>query len=40
MRRHFQKVSQDFETDEQFQLPEPQPLMSAKSYKTKIVEPL
>ena len=33
------KVSQDFETDEQFQLPEPQPLMSAKSYKTKIVEP-
>lgn len=35
----FKKVSQDFETDEQFQLPEPQPLMSAKSYKTKIVEP-
>lgn len=35
----FKKLSQDFETDEQFQLPEPQPLMSAKSYKTKIVEP-
>ena len=35
----FKKVSQDFETDEQFQLPESQPLMSAKSYKTKIVEP-
>lgn len=35
----FKKASQDFETDEQFQLPEPQPLMSAKSYKTKIVEP-
>ena len=34
----FKKLSQDFETDEQFQLPEPQPLMSAKSYKTKIVE--
>ncbi len=35
----FKKLSQDFETDEQFQLPDPQPLMSAKSYKTKIVEP-
>ena len=35
----FKKVSQDFETDEQFQLPEPQPLMSAKTYKAKIVEP-
>lgn len=35
----FKKITQDFETDEQFQLPEPQPLMSAKSYKTKIVEP-
>jgi len=35
----FKKLSQDFESDEQFQLPEPQPLMSAKSYKTKIVEP-
>lgn len=35
----FKKLSQDFETDEQFQLPEPQPLMSAKSYKTKVVEP-
>lgn len=35
----FKKVSQDFETDEQFQLPEPQALMSAKSYKTKVVEP-
>lgn len=35
----FKKLSQGFETDEQFQLPEPQPLMSAKSYKTKIVEP-
>lgn len=35
----FKKVSQDFETDEQFQLLEPQPLMSAKTYKAKIVEP-
>lgn len=35
----FKKLSQDFETDEQFQLPEPQPLMSAKNYKTKIIEP-
>ena len=35
----FKKVSQDFETDEQFQLPDPQPLMSAKLYKTKLVEP-
>lgn len=35
----FKKVSQDFETDEQFQLPDPQPLMSAKSYKTKVIEP-
>lgn len=35
----FKRLTQDFETDEQFQLPEPQPLMSAKSYKTKIVEP-
>lgn len=35
----FKKLSQDFETDEQFRLPEPQPLMSAKNYKTKIVEP-
>ena len=35
----FKKISQDFETDEQFQLPEPQPLMTAKTYKTKIVEP-
>ena len=35
----FKKVFQDFETDEQFQLPEPQPLMSAKTYKAKIVEP-
>ena len=35
----FKNLSQDFETDEQFQLPEPQPLMSAKSYKTKIIEP-
>ena len=35
----FKQLSQSFETDEQFQLPEPQPLMSAKSYKTKIVEP-
>ena len=35
----FKQLSQDFETDEQFQLPEPQPLMSAKSYKTKIIEP-
>lgn len=35
----FKKVSQDFETDEQFQLPELQGFMTAKNYKTKIVEP-
>ena len=35
----FKKVSQDFETDEQFRLSDPQSLMSAKSYKAKIVEP-
>ena len=35
----FKHLSQNFETDEQFQLPDPQPLMSSKSYKTKIVEP-
>ncbi len=35
----FKQLTQNFETDEQFQLPESQPLMSAKSYKTKIVEP-
>lgn len=35
----FKKVSQDFETDEQFQLPEPRDFMTAKNYKTKIVEP-
>ena len=35
----FKQLSQNFETDEQFQLPEPQPLMSAKSYKAKVVEP-
>ena len=35
----FKQLTQNFETDEQFRLPEPQPLMTAKTYKTKIVEP-
>ena len=35
-----QKVEQALDTDAVFQLPEPQGLMSAKSYKTKIAEPL
>lgn len=34
------KISETFETDPQYQLPEPTALMSAKSYKTKYVEPL
>lgn len=35
-----QKVEQALETDAAFQLPEPQGLMTAKSYKTKVAEPL
>ena len=35
-----QKVEQALDTDEAFQLPDPQGLMSAKSYKTRIAEPL
>ena len=34
------KITETFETDPQYQLPEPTALMSAKSYKTKFVEPL
>ena len=34
------KISEAFETDLEYKLPEPQGLMSAKSYKTKFVEPL
>lgn len=34
------KITETFETDQQYQLPEPTALMSAKSYKTKFVEPL
>lgn len=35
-----QKVEQALDTDAAFQLPEPQGLMTAKSYKTKVAEPL
>ena len=35
-----QKVEQALDTDEAFQLSEPQGLMTAKSYKTKVAEPL
>ncbi|MCQ4022929.1 MULTISPECIES: plasmid recombination protein [unclassified Ruminococcus] len=35
-----QKVEQALDTNAAFQLPEPQGLMSAKSYKTKVAEPL
>lgn len=35
-----QKVEQTLDTDAAFQLPEPQGLMTVKSYKTKIAEPL
>ncbi|MCH5297285.1 MAG: plasmid recombination protein [Ruminococcus sp.] len=35
-----QKVEQALDTDTAFQLPEPQGLMTAKSYKTKVAEPL
>lgn len=35
-----QKVEQALDTDAAFQLPEPQALMSAKSYKNKVAEPL
>lgn len=35
-----EKIKDILETDEDYQLSEPQPLMSAKSYKSKIVEPL
>lgn len=34
------KITETFEADPQYQLPEPSALMSAKSYKTKFVEPL
>jgi len=34
------KISEAFETDLEYQLPEPQGLMSAKNYKIKFVEPL
>jgi len=34
------KITKAFETDLEYQLPEPQGLMSAKNYKTKFVEPL
>lgn len=34
-----QKVEQALDTDTAFQLPEPQGLMTAKSYKTKVAEP-
>ena len=34
------KISEVFETDLEYQLPEPQGLMSAKNYKTEFVEPL
>ncbi len=35
-----QKIEQALDTDSTFQLPEPQGLMSAKSYKVKVAEPL
>ena len=35
-----QKVEQALDTDAAFRLPEPQGLMTAKSYKTKVAEPL
>jgi len=34
------KITETFENDPQYQLPEPTALMSAKTYKTKFVEPL
>ena len=34
------KISEAFETDLEYKLPEPQGLMSAKNYKTKFVEPM
>lgn len=34
------KITETFDTDPQYQLPEPTALMSAKTYKTKFVEPL
>ena len=38
--KELQKVEQALEFDEAFQLPEPQGLMSAKTYKSKFAEPL
>ena len=38
--KELQKVAQALEFDEAFQLPEPQGLMSAKTYKSKFAEPL
>ena len=35
-----EEISNQFYSEEVFQLPEPPPLMSAKTYKTKFVEPL
>lgn len=35
-----EEISNQFYNEEEFQLPEPPPLMSAKTYKTKFVEPL
>ena len=35
-----EEISNQFYNEEKFQLPEPPPLMSAKTYKTKFVEPL
>ena len=35
-----EEISNQFYDEEEFQLPEPPPLMSAKTYKTKFVEPL
>ncbi len=38
--KELQKVEQALEFDEAFQLPEPQGLMTAKTYKAKFAEPL
>lgn len=34
------KITQNFDTDPEYQLPEPKGMMTAKTYKTKFVEPL
>ena len=34
------KITQNFDTDPEYQLPEPKGMMTAKAYKTKFVEPL